>query len=137
MNLLVVVTTAVGCYLAAGTAGLLERPVLLLHALVGTALTAAGASVLNMYVERDLDRNMPRTRNRPLPTSQLSPAFALAFGVALGPGGHPLAVAIRQRPNCRPWFVHAALLRPALHAAEDAHAPLHAGRRGCRARFRR
>ena len=87
MNLLVVVTTAVGCYLAAGVSGFVADPALLLYTLLGTALTAAGASVLNMYVERDLDRHMPRTRNRPLPTAQLSPAFALLFGVCLGLAG--------------------------------------------------
>ena len=87
MNFLVVVTTAVGFALAAGTAGLAERPLLLLHALLGTALTAAGASVLNMYVERHADRLMPRTRNRPLPARQLSPTFALPFGVGLGVAG--------------------------------------------------
>ena len=84
MNFLVVVTTAVGCHLAAGVAGLLERPSLLLHALLGTALTAAGASVLNMYAERGVDRLMPRTHNRPLPAGQLPAGFALAFGIGLG-----------------------------------------------------
>ena len=87
MNFLVVITTAVGFALAAGTAGLLGRPLLLLQVLFGTALTAAGASVLNMYVEREADKLMPRTRNRPLPARQLSAGFALASGVGLGLAG--------------------------------------------------
>src|SRR3954447_13085505 len=63
MNFLVVCTTAVGYAMAPhhghwGT---------LVHAMVGTAMTAASASVLNQYVERGYDGLMPRTRNRPLP----------------------------------------------------------------------
>ena len=54
-----------------------------LHTLLGTALTAAGSSVLNQYVERDYDALMPRTANRPLPAGRVSPAEGLAFGVLL------------------------------------------------------
>src|SRR5262245_1357059 len=64
MNALVVITTAVGYYMAARVSADWAR---LLHTIIGTALTAAGASVLNQYLERDLDTNMPRTANRPLP----------------------------------------------------------------------
>ena len=84
MNFLILVTTAVGFYLAAGPGGLWQRAWLFAATLVGTALTAAGASVLNQFVERDADALMPRTRRRPLPAGLLSPAFALASGVALG-----------------------------------------------------
>ena len=80
MNALVVVTTAVGYYMAAR--GWTDWTVLL-HTIVGTALTAAGASVLNQYVERDLDAKMPRTANRPLPAGRVSPVEALTFGVIL------------------------------------------------------
>src|SRR5687767_2592263 len=66
MNALVVVTTAVGFYMAAQVAGAAADWMLFLHTVIGTALTAAGASVLNQYVERDLDAKMPRTANRPL-----------------------------------------------------------------------
>jgi heme o synthase len=84
MNFLVVITTMVGFYLAS-TGGL--QWVLLLSTLIGTALTAAGASVLNQYVEREHDRLMPRTRNRPLPADRLAPSEALIFGVTLGVTG--------------------------------------------------
>src|SRR5215212_377127 len=50
MNFLVVVTTMVGLYMA--TRGTFSDWALLVHTLVGTALAAAGASVLNQYVER-------------------------------------------------------------------------------------
>jgi protoheme IX farnesyltransferase len=80
MNFLVVVTTMVGYYMAAhGPADWLR----VLYTLVGTALTAAGSSVFNQYIERDLDLRMPRTANRPLPGGRLRPADALFFGLAL------------------------------------------------------
>lgn len=78
MNALVVITTAVGFYL--GSRGW-EDWRLLLHTVLGTALTAAGASVLNQYIERDLDALMPRTANRPLPAGRISPMEALTLGV--------------------------------------------------------
>ncbi len=81
MNFLVVVTTMVGYYMAAR--GLTDDWVRLIHTLLGTALTAAGASVLNQYVERDLDALMPRTANRPLPAGRVTALEALAFGVLL------------------------------------------------------
>ena len=76
MNALVVITTVVGYYMAART---WSDWALLLHTIVGTALTAAGASVLNQYVERDLDAKMPRTANRPLPAGRVSPVEALGL----------------------------------------------------------
>jgi heme o synthase len=51
--------------------------------LVGTGLVAAGASALNMLLERRTDALMHRTRNRPLPAGRLRPADALAWGAAL------------------------------------------------------
>lgn len=46
----------------------------------GVALMAAGASALNQYRERDLDKLMLRTCNRPLPTGALAPASVAAIG---------------------------------------------------------
>src|SRR6266545_1677332 len=81
MNLLVVLTTTVGFYMA--STGAIDW-VLLLHTAIGTALTAAGAAVLNQLVERDFDKLMPRTRNRPLPAGRVAPMEALLYGVVLG-----------------------------------------------------
>lgn len=80
MNFLVVVTTMVGYYMAARN---WSDWALLLNALVGTALTAAGSAVLNQYVERDYDTLMPRTANRPLAAGRISPIEGLALGVLL------------------------------------------------------
>lgn len=53
----------------------------LAHALFGIGLVAVSCSVLNQWLERDSDRLMPRTVNRPLASGRLSPNEALSFGV--------------------------------------------------------
>jgi protoheme IX farnesyltransferase len=88
--LMVLVTTLAGYYL--GAAGTLSAP-LVLHALVGTALAAAGSMALNQYMEREADARMLRTRTRPLPAGRLLPIEGLALGlVLLGSGVGYLAV---------------------------------------------
>ena len=52
-------------------------------ALVGTAFAVGAANALNMYLERDSDRFMTRTSNRPLPTGRMAPSVALVFGLML------------------------------------------------------
>jgi protoheme IX farnesyltransferase len=74
----------------------------LVHALVGTALVAAGASALNQLLERHSDALMRRTENRPLPAGRLQPLEVLLFGLGLGGAGlvylallvQPLAVLV-------------------------------------------
>ena len=77
---LVLVATFLGFYL--GSNGEMEYNKLLLN-LLGTALTAAGSGSLNHYLERDADKKMDRTRNRPLPSGTLTPLFAVLYGMAL------------------------------------------------------
>ena len=77
---LVLVATFLGFYL--GSNGEIEYNKLLLT-LLGTALTAAGSGSLNHYLERDADKKMDRTRNRPLPSGTLTPLFAVLYGMAL------------------------------------------------------
>ncbi len=81
---LVLVTTAVGFYL--GSVGALDLSTLL-HALLGTAMLAAGTNALNQYAERDADAQMKRTAVRPLPSGRLSPKAALSFSVGISAGG--------------------------------------------------
>src|SRR3989441_1942183 len=52
--------------------------------LLGGALAAAGAGVINCWIDRDLDGAMLRTRRRPLPDGRIAPRHALLFGIALG-----------------------------------------------------
>ena len=56
---------------------------LILATLVGGALAAGGANAINMYVDRDIDAVMKRTRNRPLVTGAVTPRAALVFAVIL------------------------------------------------------
>ena len=77
---MVAVTTAAGFALAPGPFDL----VLFIHALVGTALVAAGAGALNQHFERAVDARMARTRERPLAAGRIRPESALAFGLLLG-----------------------------------------------------
>jgi protoheme IX farnesyltransferase len=57
---------------------------LIVATLVGGTLSAACANVLNCYLDRDIDKVMHRTRNRPLVTGAISPPAALRFGAVLG-----------------------------------------------------
>jgi heme o synthase len=50
---------------------------------LGTSLAAAGAAVLNQWMERDADKLMHRTQNRPLPRGVIQPNTALILGIAL------------------------------------------------------
>jgi protoheme IX farnesyltransferase len=49
----------------------------------GGSLAAGGANTINMYIDRDIDDLMRRTRHRPLPRHAVTPGRALAFGIAL------------------------------------------------------
>src|SRR5688500_14736193 len=85
LNSLVLVTTMVGFYMA--QSGGRTDWLLVLYTLLGTALTAAGASVLNQYAEREVDGRMRRTANRPLPAGRVAPVEALLLGVGLSVAG--------------------------------------------------
>ena len=78
--IMVLVTTAVGFYFADHG---IHRPILLLWTLLGSALTCGGASVLNQYLERDVDALMNRTHKRPIPMGIISPEEAMSFGISL------------------------------------------------------
>src|SRR5262245_15305229 len=79
LTFLVLLTTAVGCYL--GGRGSLDLW-LMGHTLLGTALVACGAAALNQLWERDYDARMRRTAGRPLPSGRLQPETVLIFGGA-------------------------------------------------------
>jgi protoheme IX farnesyltransferase len=56
---------------------------LVVATVVGGTLAAGGANAINMFVDRDIDRLMQRTRTRPLVTGELTPRAALTFAVLL------------------------------------------------------
>ena len=65
-----------------GLCGLLLAPVkihpfLAALAVLCIALSAGGAGAINMYLERDKDALMNRTRSRPLPMGRVAPDDAL------------------------------------------------------------
>jgi protoheme IX farnesyltransferase len=75
---LLLVTTIAPMFVA-GNPGWL----LCLIVLVGGYLMAGGANAVNMYLDRDIDTRMSRTRLRPIPSGRMGPRAVLAFGVAL------------------------------------------------------
>jgi protoheme IX farnesyltransferase len=56
---------------------------LILATVIGGTMAAGGANAINMYVDRDIDAIMKRTRNRPLVTGLIAPRNALIFAIAL------------------------------------------------------
>jgi protoheme IX farnesyltransferase len=56
---------------------------LMVLVLVGGALAAGGANAFNMVLDRDIDKVMHRTRNRPLVTGDMTPLAATVFAVVL------------------------------------------------------
>jgi heme o synthase len=77
LTTLVLLTTLVGFYL--GWRGPMNY-LLMLNAVLGTALVASGAAALNQLLEREHDAKMRRTRNRPLPSGRLQPPTVMIFG---------------------------------------------------------
>ena len=46
---------------------------------IGGTLAAGGANAFNMYIDRDIDRLMERTKGRPLVTGEITPTEGLVF----------------------------------------------------------
>ena len=84
LNLLVLITTLGGLYLASPNG---VATSLLVHTLIGTALVAGGAAALNQVWERETDRLMRRTSVRPLPQGRLGVNEGTWFGVVLTSAG--------------------------------------------------
>jgi protoheme IX farnesyltransferase len=79
--LLLLITTVPAMLLAARG---LPSPWLILATLTGGAIAAGSANSINMYLDRDIDAIMKRTRQRPLPAHAIAPEHALRFGFVLG-----------------------------------------------------
>ncbi len=56
---------------------------LILNTIIGGAFAAGGANAINMYVDRDIDALMERTKNRPLVTGLIKPRNGLIFAIGL------------------------------------------------------
>src|SRR3954471_18660939 len=75
---LLLVTTVAPMFVAGNPTWLLVVVVL-----IGGYLMAGGANAVNMYLDRDIDTQMSRTRLRPIPSGRMGPRAVLAFGIAL------------------------------------------------------
>ncbi len=83
ITFMVIITTAGGIWLAHHQGSALSWPTILLT-LLATAMVVGSANTLNCWLERDLDRYMARTKNRPLPAGRLGANHALWLGIGLG-----------------------------------------------------
>jgi protoheme IX farnesyltransferase len=54
---------------------------LVLAVFIGGYLMAGGANAVNMYMDRDIDDRMARTRLRPIPSGRMQAEAVLAFGI--------------------------------------------------------
>ena len=80
---MVIVTAAMGAIIAPGPVPWSKLAI----SLIATGAVVAAANTLNMYLERDVDAQMERTRARPIPSGRISAELALWFGVALAFSG--------------------------------------------------
>ncbi|MEE1540628.1 MAG: UbiA family prenyltransferase, partial [Arenicellales bacterium] len=78
--LLIVFTAMVGQLLASTDE---TRWTLILFSTLGIGLAAAAGAAINHWADRRVDAVMARTRNRPLPQSEISPRSALVFALVI------------------------------------------------------
>jgi protoheme IX farnesyltransferase len=82
ITLLVVVTVLPGILLA--SSGSLPKMTLIICSLIGTWLASSSAAVFNHLVDADIDRNMLRTKRRPVASGRVHNLNAMIFGTTLG-----------------------------------------------------
>jgi protoheme IX farnesyltransferase len=117
ISVMVLFTVAIGALLAKQSPFDLMQ---LVHALIGVALAASGASALNQWLERDSDALMRRTENRPLPAGRLSVGEVVGFGIVLSVIGlgylacmmtHPLPTVLTALTLVSYVFIYTPLKR--------------------------
>lgn len=86
VSLMVLITAAGGMWIAPLSVSATKMAATLL----GMVLIVGSANALNCWLERDLDRLMARTKNRPLPDERLSARTGFLFGVLLALLGLPI-----------------------------------------------
>jgi heme o synthase len=75
---LLLLTTIATMYVAGD-----PSPLLVFYTCLGGYLSAGGAGAVNHWFDRDIDAQMARTANRPVPSGRVAPNAALAFGCVL------------------------------------------------------
>ncbi|HEY7455635.1 MAG TPA: heme o synthase, partial [Solirubrobacterales bacterium] len=94
---------------------------LVLLTCLGGALSAGGAGAINHAVDRDIDRTMARTADRPVASGRISAAAAIGFGALLGLSSflllaltvNPLAAMLSLAGLCGYVFVYTLWLKRA------------------------
>jgi protoheme IX farnesyltransferase len=79
LSITVVISSLAGYFLAIET---IHYPTLVLLIIGGYAMVGA-SNVFNQVFEKDLDKLMDRTKNRPLPKKRMEPNSALFIGIIL------------------------------------------------------
>ncbi len=79
LSSLVILTSALGMWLAPGSIDLWHAAI----SIIATSGLVGGACAINCYLEKDIDKLMDRTKDRPLPSGRISETMALSFGLAL------------------------------------------------------
>jgi len=78
---LVVFTAFVGYYVSTPVNGYYLNPFLAFIGILAIALGAGASGVLNQWYDRDIDKLMERTKDRPIPQGKIIPSEALSFGI--------------------------------------------------------
>jgi protoheme IX farnesyltransferase len=84
---LIVVTAWCGYYLGALKSGVSSLSPAMFEALLGIGMVSGGAAALNEVMERDIDRRMRRTAQRPVPAGRISSSTGVAVGALMTLGG--------------------------------------------------
>jgi heme O synthase-like polyprenyltransferase len=111
---LVIFTAGIGVYLAPGNLSYITAII----SLVSTSLLVAGACAINCYIERDIDKLMKRTSERPIPSGRINPLSALLFGSTLVVGFSSCSTFASKHINCDSWFNCSSYLYFSLYAVE-------------------
>ncbi len=115
---LIVFVAVIGMFLAAPG---LPPPGVVFAATLGIALVAGAAAAINCLVEQKIDALMARTRARPLPRGEISPAQTVAFACAVGGLGlwllhqfvNPLTMWLTLATFVGYAIIYTVLLKPA------------------------
>ncbi len=84
---LIIMTAWCGYYFGAVKAGVSSLSWGLFHALAGIGLVAAGTAALNEVMEHEIDGQMRRTANRPMPSGRMSVLHGTIAGLVMTVGG--------------------------------------------------